>query len=287
VTRSLCFAVSVPNFGEFADVRAVAQLAREAEAAGWNGFFSWDHVQHDAHHPQPVADPWVTLTAVALATERMRIGTLITPLARRRAWKVARETVTLDHLSNGRFTLGVGLGFPPDADFSMVGEEADERIRGERLDEALDVITGLWRGEPFSYRGHYNRIDGATFLPRPVQQPRIPVWAACVWPNRAPMRRAARFEGIVPLKLGGEFGVQTLTPDEVEEIVRYVRAHRDVDAPFDVVMGGPPPWAGGYDLRAALPLYADAGLTWWLESCGGEPGSFAALRSRVVAGPVA
>jgi alkanesulfonate monooxygenase SsuD/methylene tetrahydromethanopterin reductase-like flavin-dependent oxidoreductase (luciferase family) len=283
MAKTLRFGVNVPNFGEFADVRAVAQLAREAEAAGWDGFFTWDHVLHDAHVTQPVADPWVTLAAVALATERMRIGTLISPLARRRAWKVARETVTLDHLSNGRLTLGVGLGFPPDADFAMVGEDPDDRVRAEKLDEALDVITGLWRGEPFSYEGTYNRIDGATFLPRPVQQPRIPIWCGAMWPSRAPMRRAARYDGIVPLKVGDTVG--TLTPDELRETVRYVREHRGSDAPFDVVTGGPPPWAGGFDLRAALPEYAEAGLTWWLASCGGEPGDFAELRERVREGP--
>lgn len=279
------FAINVPNFGEFADVRAVAQLAREAEAAGWDGFFTWDHVLHDASVITPVADPWITLTAIALATERIRIGTLISPLARRRPWKVARETVTLDHLSNGRFTLGVGLGFPPDADFAMIGEEPDDRVRAQKLDEALDVITGLWRGEPFSYRGEHNRIDNVTFLPKPLQQPRIPIWVAASLPNRAPLRRAARFDGVVPIKLGGPEGVETPRPAEVAEIVRYIREQRADDTPFDVVMGGPPPWAGGFDLPAALPEYAEAGLTWWLASCGGEPGDFAELRERVMRGP--
>ncbi len=278
------FAVNVPNFGEFADVRAVAQLAREAEAAGWDGFFTWDHVLHDAHNTQPVADPWVALTAIALATERMRIGTLITPLARRRPWKVARETVTIDHLSNGRLTLGVGLGFPPDADFAMIGEEPDDRVRAQKLDEALDVVTGLWRGEPFSYDGAYNRLDGATFLPKPLQQPRIPIWVGSMWPRRAPLRRAARWDGVVPLKIG-EHGAETFTPDELSEIVRYVREQRGDDSPFDVITGGPPPWAGGFDLPAAISEYADAGLTWWLSSCDGEPGSFADLRGRILAGP--
>ena len=282
--QAMRFLVNVPNFGEFADIRAVAELAREAEAAGWDGFFTWDHVLHDANIEQPVADPWITLTAVALATERMRIGTLISPLARRRPWKVARETVSLDHLSNGRFVLGVGLGFPPDADFAMIGEEPDDRVRGARLDEALDVVTGLWRGEPLHHEGAHFRIDGATFLPRPVQEPRIPIWCAAMWPNKAPLRRAARYDGVVPLKVG-ETDIGTLTPGEVAEIVRYVREHRESDAPFDVVTGGPPPWDGGFDLRAALPAYAEAGLTWWIESCGGEPGSFADLRERVLAGP--
>lgn len=285
MANTLRFGVNVPNFGEFADARAVAQLAREAEDAGWDGFFTWDHVLHDAvGYASPVADPWMTLTAVALATERVRIGTLISPLARRRPWKVARETVTLDHLSNGRFTLGVGLGFPADADFAMIGEDPDERVRAQKLDEALDVLTGLWRGEPFSYDGAYNHIDNVTFLPKPVQQPRIPIWAASMSANRAPLRRAARFDGVVPLKIG-EPGAWTYTPDELSDIVRYIRAHRAGDSPFDVVMGGPPPWAGGFDLRAALPEYADAGLTWWIASCGGEPGDFAELRGRILDGP--
>jgi alkanesulfonate monooxygenase SsuD/methylene tetrahydromethanopterin reductase-like flavin-dependent oxidoreductase (luciferase family) len=284
MARTLRFAVNVPNFGEFADVRAVAQLAREAESAGFDGFFTWDHVLHDANATYSVADPWVTLTAVALATERMRIGTLISPLARRRAWKVARETVTLDHLSNGRFTLGVGLGFPADADFAMVGEDPDDQVRARKLDEALDVVTGLWRGEPFSYRGEYNRIDNVTFLPKPLQAPRIPIWCAAMWPNRAPMRRASCYDGIVPLKVG-QTSIETVTPDEVREMVRFVREQRGYDAPFDVVTGGPPPWGGRYDWPNVLGEYEEAGLTWWIESCGGEPGSFAELRERVMAGP--
>jgi len=281
------FLVNVPNFGEFADIRAVADFAREAEAAGWDGFFTWDHVLFDTGWTMPVSDPWITLTAVALATERMRIGTLISPLSRRQPWKVARETVSLDHLSNGRFTLGVGLGFPPDADFAMVGEEADDRVRGARLDEALDVITGLWRGEPLHHEGAHFRIDGATFLPTPVQSAsggRIPIWCASMSASKAPLRRAARYDGIAPIKVG-ETGIETVTTDDIAEILRYVRDHRESDAPFDIAIGGPPPWDGGFDWLAALRAYEQAGVTWWIESCGGEPGSFADLRERVLPGP--
>ncbi|MGB2694043.1 MAG: LLM class flavin-dependent oxidoreductase [Dehalococcoidia bacterium] len=285
MTVDLRYAVSVPNYGEFADVRAVAQLAREAEAAGWDGFFTWDHILLDANAGVPMSDPWVALTAIALATERMRIGTLITPLARRRPWVVARQTVTIDHLSNGRMILGVGLGFPPEAEFAALGEDADDGVRAEKLDEALDIITGLWRGEAFSHAGKHYSIDGATFLPRPVQQPRIPIWVAGVWPNCGPLRRAARWDGVVPLKVGAA-GIETLTQPDLAEIVRYVHEHRTNDGPFDVVCGGPPPDDDPARLPDLIASFREAGLTWWLGSTGGEPGSFADLRARVRAGPV-
>ena len=137
------FGISVPNFAEYADPRLLTALAREAEAAGWDGFFLWDHILIERSWRMPMADPWVALAAIAAATERIRLGPLVTPLARRRPWKVARETVTLDHLSGGRTILGVGLGHPPEAEYAAFGEEPDARVRALKLDEGLDVLTGL------------------------------------------------------------------------------------------------------------------------------------------------
>ena len=162
------YALTIPPFGDFADPHVLIYAARRAEAAGWDGFFIWDHVFFDpSFHPN--LDPWVGLAAVANATTRMRIGTLITPVARRLPWKLARETVTLDRLSNGRLTLGVGLGDRVQWDFGFFHEETDAKVRAKRLDEGLDILNGLWSGVPFSYHGERYQIDRMTFQPTPIQ----------------------------------------------------------------------------------------------------------------------
>jgi alkanesulfonate monooxygenase SsuD/methylene tetrahydromethanopterin reductase-like flavin-dependent oxidoreductase (luciferase family) len=224
------FAINVPNFGEYADPRLTAELARNAEEAGWDGFFVWDHINAAFEPGSPMADPWVLLTTIALATERIRIGTMVTPLARRRPWKLARETVTIDRLSGGRLILGVGLGFPPDLEFAAVGEESDDRRRAQKLDEGLDVLTGLWSGEPFSYSGRHYSVSEVQFLPTPVQQPRIPIWVAQMYPYRRPLRRAARWDGLVPMHETDMFP----TPAQVDEVVAFARSCRSDNGPFDV-----------------------------------------------------
>jgi alkanesulfonate monooxygenase SsuD/methylene tetrahydromethanopterin reductase-like flavin-dependent oxidoreductase (luciferase family) len=251
------YGVSVPPFGPYADPRRLAELAARAETAGWDGFFVWDHMVYDPSF-HPIGDPWVGLAAVAMRTSRLTIGTMVTPLARRRPWKVARETVSLDHLSGGRFVLGVGLGDPAQWEYGSFGEPADPRIRAACLDEALTVLAGLWTGEPFRYDGRHFAVAEVTFRPPPVQRPRIPVWVAGWWPNKPPLRRAARWDGMAPIKQGGD-----LSPDEVAAALTYVRRHRATDAPFDVVVsGGTGPRPDDADRMAA---YAAVGATWWLE----------------------
>jgi alkanesulfonate monooxygenase SsuD/methylene tetrahydromethanopterin reductase-like flavin-dependent oxidoreductase (luciferase family) len=258
------FAVTMPNFGAFSDVRKLAKLAREAEDAGWDGFFIWDHIHWTQ---QPMSDPWVALAAIALATERVRIGPMVTPLARRRPWKLAREAVTVDHLSNGRLILGAGLGFPPDEEFAALGEETDARVRGEKLDEGLAVLAGLWSGEPFAFEGRHYHLEGATFLPKPLQQPRIPIWCAAMWPNRAPVRRAARWDGIFPMKVQSSDRFEALSPDDVQAIVSYVKGRRGSVEGFDVVIGAPFP-AAGRSARDVVHEYEAAGATWLIYSEG-------------------
>lgn len=270
------FAINVPNFGEYFDPRLVARLAAEAEASGWDGFFVWDHINAAYEPGTPLASPWIQLAAIALATERIRIGTMVTPLARRRPWTVARETVTLDHLSRGRLILGVGLGYPPELEFAAFGEDPDDRVRATRLDEALDVLAGLWSGEPFSYAGGHHRVTDVQFLPKPVQQPRIPIWVAAMWPSRRPLRRAARWDGVVPIH-GTEL---FLTPERVADVVAYTASHRTSAAPFDVMLG----LEVGDDLAEArdrAQAYAEVGATWLQVGAG----SLAELRERVAAGP--
>ena len=276
------FAIDAPNFGEYGNPRTLAQLAREAEDAGWDGFFIWDHIVFDQKDRPPIADPWIALAAIATATERIRLGPMITPLSRRRPWQVARQAVTLDHLSGGRLTLGVGLGHPPDADFEPFGEVWDDRARARRLDEALEVLAGLWTGEPFSQEGEHFRVSDVTFLPKPVQSPRIPVWVAGVWPGKAPFRRAARWDGAFPIKFGAG-GPEPITPDDVREIRAYVAEYRRSDAPFDIIVVGYTP--GDHPGRDIVARLEEAGATWWLEGLDPWRGPLDEMRARLRAGP--
>ena len=184
------FGMSVPAFADFSDPRVLAELAHDAEAAGWDGFFIWDAIFFDPTF-HPMADPWVSRAAVALSTQRLRIGIMVTPIARRRPWKLARETVSVDRLSKGRLILGIGLGDPAQWDFGFFDEPTDPKVRARLLDEGLDILTGLWSGQPFSYQGEKYNVKEVTFRPTPVQSPRIPIWVGGWWPNKPPLRRAA------------------------------------------------------------------------------------------------
>ena len=221
------FGVDIPNIGgfgsqgnDFGDPHFVAELAHEAEEAGWDGFFIWDHMGAD--WPVALADPWVLLAAVALRTTSIKLGPMITALPRRRPWKLARETMTLEHLSRGRIILGVGIG--GGAEYTSFHESGDDRRHGEMLDEGLTVLQGLWSGEPFSYEGSHYQVTNARFLPKPVQ-PHIPIWVGGNWPNKKPFRRAAKWDGVFPLERGLPFR-QQMTPERIQEACAYVQAHR-------------------------------------------------------------
>jgi alkanesulfonate monooxygenase SsuD/methylene tetrahydromethanopterin reductase-like flavin-dependent oxidoreductase (luciferase family) len=271
-------AVGVPNLEAFADPHALVDLARRAEAAGWDGFFLWDHLVY-RDTGWPAADPWVAMAAVAAATQRLRLGVMVTPLARRRPWKLARETVTLDRLSGGRLVLGAGLGSSAEHEFVAFGEEGDDRVRARRLDEGLDVLAGLWTGAPFAYAGEELTVAETAFRPPPVQQPRIPVWIAGRWPARPPFRRAARWDGVFPIHSEVPPG-ETMTPEQLAEIVTFVRGERADDAPFDVAIEGLT--APGAAVREA---YGAAGRTWWVEQLAPFRGPAAERVARVAAGP--
>lgn len=274
------FGLDLPISGPYADVRLLASLAAEAEAAGWDGFFLYDQIASDV--PEPIVDPWVALAAVALMTSQVRMGVLVTPLARRRPWKVAREVATLDQLSRGRMVLGAGLG-AGERELDDLGEEGDPRRRAAMLDEALDVVTGLWSGEPFSYAGAHYRVREAQFLPRPAQAPRVPIWVGGIWPNRAPMRRAARWDGVFP-HYSGPGGPAMMPLDELRALVDFVAAQRAGDAPFDVVLRNKAPTGDRARDAAAAAAYGEAGLTWWLEGVEGRP-TVAAMRDAIRRGP--
>jgi alkanesulfonate monooxygenase SsuD/methylene tetrahydromethanopterin reductase-like flavin-dependent oxidoreductase (luciferase family) len=251
---------------EGGDPLMVAELTQEAEAAGWDGVFIADAIAigGDKYPAFPWYDPWITLTAMALRTERIRIGTLITPVSRRRPWKLVRETVTLDHLSNGRLTLGVGLGAAKDdGGFCKVGEAMDLKVRAERLDEGLEIMNGLWSGKPFSFSGEHYRVDKLTMLPTPVQSPRIPVWVVGVWQKQKSMRRALRWDGIIPQKYKS---MERVTPAEVREMKQFIDEGRERSTPFDIVVGGTTSGKSRKQAEKIVRPFADAGAAWWLES---------------------
>lgn len=245
--------IFVAPFDELVDARKLAELAASAEARGWDGFFLWDHVAYRAP-VRAVADPWVALSAIACATKELRLGPMVTPLSRRRVQKLARETVTLDHLSGGRLTLGVGLGSDRNGELEPFGEVVDPRERARLLDQGLDRLGAFWGGE---------------FEPPPLQRPRIPVWVAARWPNRRPVRRAARWDGLFTIDLPG--------PEALAELVAEVGGLRDGGGtPFEIVVET----SAGAD---AEPWEA-AGATWVLTSFGRQPRE-AEVREAIEAGP--
>ncbi|MGN6089017.1 MAG: LLM class flavin-dependent oxidoreductase [Actinomycetales bacterium] len=287
------FAVDLPIIGDFADPRLIAELAVLAEESDWDALLLWDHL---VYGEEPLTDPIVALTAAAMTTERIRLGLCVAQLGRRRPAKLARELAAIDRLSGGRVILGVGLG-SNDRDFAAFGDDPDPRVRGQKTDEGLEVVTGLWTGEPFSYSGAHFLVDDVTFLPRPVQRPRIPIWVGGSWPNRAPFRRAARWDAVFPIFRDVPQG-QNPQPELLAEAVQFVRAEREAGAEdarsvttgrevgtqFDVAMEGvtESPRSG-----PAMGDYADVGLTWWVESLGWWRGDVSAVRRRITQGPPA
>lgn len=258
------FAIDIPNFGPYSDPRLLAELAYEAEESGWDGFFNWDHISYRSRDGQgmlAIGDPWIQMAAIAMRTKRIKLGPMVTPLPRRRPWKIARETVSLDHLSDGRLILGIGLGSDRSREFSSFGEIADSKVHGEMLDEGLEVLTRLWSGEEFSYEGNHYHLSRVHFLPKPQQQPRIPIWIAGYWPNKKPFRRAASWDGVFPL-IGG----QNMTPEDFREAIAYTRSQRTSTSPFDAIAGGQTDGTDKAKDVATAASFAEAGATWLLET---------------------
>ena len=238
-------ALFLPPFGALADPNRLVEHAVAAEAAGWDAVFLWDHILRRPDEPAEIADPWVAMAAIATATSRIRIGPMVTPITRRRPIKVAREATTLDHLSQGRLTLGLGLGVDTSRELSAFGEITDARLRGERLDEGAELLCALWTGEEVNFRGDHFTADSVVALPRPFQQPRIPLWFAARGQARKPVRRAARYDGIFPIEVDGT---------ELADVLDVVRTERGTLDGFDIMIAP----------SDALPYetLAERGATW-------------------------
>ena len=271
----------VTSFGTIHDYM---EMAREAENCGWDGIFVWDDI---CVGPREVFDPWVALGAMAVLTERITLGAMVFSLARRRPWKVARETLTLDNLSNGRLVLPVGFGGEWDGGYSRVNtDQPDRRSRREKLDECLAILELAWTGEPFDYSGTHYQATDLVFQPRPVQRPRIPVWTVGAWPHERSLARSARWDGVIAFDTSpgaGEF--DPVSPQTVAAIRDWMREHRASMDGFDIVVEGVtggPDRAGTRDLLAP---YVEAGATWWIESRWDESETAASLLARIRQGP--
>ena len=259
------------------DPRTVAVLAREAEEAGWDGVFYYDAI---CVGEMETYDPWVVMAAMAMKTKRVRLGAILTPPARRRPWKLARETMTLDHLSGGRLVLPVGLGALDDGGFSKVGEPTDRKVRAELLDESLEILTGLWSGEPFSYDGEHYHLKEMTFLPPPIQRPRMPIWVVGAWPSERSMSRALRYDGLLAYTTRGE-----VTPEDIRAMRAYVEENKEANGTFDIVWEGVTPGDDPERTVSMVRPLAEAGATWWIESPWSPPNEPEDLRRRIGQGP--
>jgi alkanesulfonate monooxygenase SsuD/methylene tetrahydromethanopterin reductase-like flavin-dependent oxidoreductase (luciferase family) len=266
----MLYGLNLANGGPYADPRTMADLASLAEQSGWDGIFLEDYLVYQNKTGTPTYDPWVCLAAMAVRTERIRLGTTVTPLPRRRVAKLAAEAVTLDHLSGGRATLGLGLGDAWDVALANLGEQTDTRVRAAMLDEGLDVLVGLWSGTPFTYSGRFYRVDNVTLLPRPVQTPRIPIWIGGQYPKLGPVRRAARWDGsclFIPTDYSADgIASRDWTPDDVRSFLATVADLRPPNAgAFDMAVGGRERHADWDAERALIGGLAEAGATWWVE----------------------
>ena len=269
------YAIEIVPFGEFGDPRLTARLAQAAEVSGWDGLFVWDHLAYVFGFPG--MDPWIALSAAATVTQSLRLGINVVPLPRYRPHALAQTLATIDHLSRGRMILGAGLGGTLE-EFSAFGEPSDPRQRAEMLDEGLQVLDGLLRGETMDHHGRYYTAQGVTLNPLPVQQPRPSIWIG--GDSRPALRRAARWDGWVVSGNDME-GKMVLAPEDLKTKVEYIQSQRTQDGPFEIAMSGCSP-AGEKELPS---LYARAGATWWLETLFGLRGSVEEMLQRVEAGP--
>jgi alkanesulfonate monooxygenase SsuD/methylene tetrahydromethanopterin reductase-like flavin-dependent oxidoreductase (luciferase family) len=263
------------------DARTAADFAQQAEKSGWDGFFVWEPVWG--------IDAWISLTAAAMVTQQIRLGTMLSPLSRMRPWKIASESATLDNLSHGRVILSVGLG-AIDTGFEDFGEITERKTRAELVDESLSILTKLWSGKPFQHSGkHYQvSITENTFRPPPppVQKPRIPIWVVGAWPSKKSMQRAMRYDGILPniIKETGELSSEPIQPGQLAELTHFVSTNRASDSPFDIIIEGQTPGEDPGRAGEIIAAYQDAGATWWIETLWSEP-DLERVLSRIKQGP--
>ena len=281
MTDRLLRGIAVPNFGE--EPSGLIELGVAAESAGFDGFFLWDHIVFSNRGDgPPIIDPWLVLAVVAARTSRIKLGTMITPVPRRRPWQLARQTTSLDRLSGGRLILGVGIGSPAYGDFGIFHEPSGDRVRADMLDEGLAVLNGLWSGERFAHAGQHYTVDPVRFTPAPVQRPRVPVWVGGVLPAARPISRAARWDGVVPIRFAERSQIRPSAADIAAEREQVTAARGSADG-YDVVVWAEVAADPGEVPAVAVP-YQAAGATWWIETAKPESEWWEGVTRRVAAG---
>jgi alkanesulfonate monooxygenase SsuD/methylene tetrahydromethanopterin reductase-like flavin-dependent oxidoreductase (luciferase family) len=260
---TLKFGLALPYTG----ARAIANLAQLAEESGWDGVFVGDAVWCE--------DPMISLTAAAMVTQRIRLGTLITPVPLRKPWKIASESIALERLSNGRLTLGLGTGAVWMGWQAFPDETSDAKSRAEMLDETIEILTLLYQRKQFDYEGkHYHlkltELDEQYYPPRPIQQPGIPLWAVGLWPRVRSIRRALKCDGIIVEKINSEGTGEEATPADIRELRGFVEANRALSTPFEIVMSGQTSALEPDRAKEKFAGLAEAGLTWWVEGFWGD-----------------
>jgi hypothetical protein len=247
------------------DIQGVVNFAVTAEQAGWDGFFISEGMWS--------VDVWVCLTAAAMRTKTIRLGTLLSPLSCMRPWKLATQAATLDHLSNGRVIISIGMG-AIDTGFAEFGEVLELKTRAELVDEGLHIIKALWRGEPFEYKGKHYRLDLTSHeikVPVPVQKPRIPIWMVAAWPRPQSMQRVLNCDGIIPIIKPKDGDERPAYPDDILAIKDWIEVRRTETHPFDIVIEGQTPGDDPDEAQAIIHSWQEAGATWWIESIWGDP----------------
>lgn len=263
----------------------IVAMASELEKAGWDGAFYYDDIYTDGKTELSAA--WPIVTAMAMTTKRIVVGSLLTAVGRRRPWELARESVTVDWLSNGRLVIPTGLGAVDDGAYTKAGMPAERRVRAEMLDESLEILDGLWSGRQFHYAGKYNQIKAMKFIPGPLQRPRIPIWVVGAWGRPKSMRRALKYDGLIPVIKKKDGSHEEIKPEDIRDMCAYVDANRRVKgrmrAGFDIVKDGTTP-ANNREAREIVEPFAEAGATWWVESMWGYK-DLREVRHRIRAGP--
>lgn len=281
------YGLDMASAGIAGDAHTMSELAHIAEESGWDGIFLEDYIVWQNHPEVPTYDPWITLAAMAIRTQQIRLGTMVTPTARRRPWKLAQELVTLDHLSNGRMILGVGLGDSGEApgmvsSFANFSEILEPKQRARMLDEGIEIITHIWSGQLFSFDGEFYKIQNVQILPKPIQQPRIPIWVGGGYPNRGPVARALRWDGSCLYKQQGHW----MQPEDVRFLRERVIAERGTADGYEITVGGETRWEDESKQRAYMESIIAEGVTWWHEYIPPDVGDFDVLRRMIERGPL-
>ena len=262
----------------YGSARSAANLAQIAEASDWDGIFLGDAIW--------CQDPMICLSAAAMVTSRIRLGTMVVPVPLRRPWKLASESVALDHLSNGRLTLGLGAGAIWMGWHAFPDEVTDTKIRAEMLDETIDILDLLYQHKPFDYAGkHYHLklslLDEMHYPPKPLQQPRLPIWVPGIWPRMKSMRRILKCDGLLPQKMNSKGEFEEVTPEDLRQMKAYLDANRTLTNPFDIAIEGKTDGLDPAQDRDKLQDWIDAGATWWVEGLWGATEEQAAARLRL------